>query len=261
MVLLHLETPAIPLLSPTQEGNVGALLVQESVSPEARRVMQSKRRVQEAMRRVMELDGGFLTYMDENLERNVTGICAEEVVNVLVERVAEEIGRIEDDGLVDVLRGQRDMISMGRVQLELDGANVIMRCGQRGAEFDGAIVIGNEPRRLALYDVTTSVQHLGTKLSEGDAFFGDMRQYFLHRYGIRLEKWHILLDEKLSGTVDPLASPLSLPRLPLSSSPEASVHVVALPLKRHMRVLRARTMETLRERHCVSRQHGRLRFS
>ncbi len=210
-------------------------------------VLRSRRLLMSALRRVSSLDPAVLMRTRTDLLTRTTGICAEEVAEAVVDEVAHVMDRRSSNGLVDLLQGP-GTIEMGDVRMELDGANVIFRHGRDSAEVDGVVAVGKEPDRLVIYDVTTSPTYLAEKLEGGEEFFQDLRAYFASRFGIALEKWHILMDYKRRGELQPFDSPIRALRTPESATVSANVHILALPLQRLVRQMRERVLSMMDER-------------
>ncbi len=222
-----------------------ALLIAGSRGMET--VLRSRRLMTSALRRVSSLDPAVLMRPRTDLLTRATGICAEEVAEAVVDEVAHSMDRRSTNGLVDLLQGP-GTIEMGDVQMELDGANVIFRHGRASEEVDGVVAVGKEPDRLVIYDVTTSPSYLAEKLEDGEEFFQDLRAYFASRYDITLEKWHILMDYKRQGELQPFDSPIRALRTPESATVSSGVHILALPLQRLVRQMREQVLSMIDER-------------
>lgn len=210
-------------------------------------VLQSRRLLMSAYWRVCALDPVLLNQSRVELLTRATGICAEEAAEAVVEAAAQHMDRTSKVGMVDLLQGPAT-IEMGDIQMELQGANVIFRRGHEASEVDGVVAIGNAPKRLAIYDVTTSPSYLASKLEGGEPFFQGLRQEFADQFGIALEKWHILMDYERSGQLNAFDRPVMALRAPRSALPESGVHVLALPLQRYVRQMRGQVLALLYER-------------
>lgn len=235
--------------------------VEAAYEPDMRIVRSSRRQVRQAADRLLALDGGFLTYVDSDIASRAMGICAEEVAHRLVEKVAQRLQQESTVGMVDALEGNDQSIAMGAVELELQGANVIMRRGTQASELDGAMLIGDHPERILLYDATTSPSYLMEKLQGGEHFFQRMRQYFRRQYGITLEKWHLLFDDRWTEYIDPARAPLGLTDIPKTATAEEGVHVLSVGLRRQVRALQQRVLSHLRDSHYLEWRHGEYRFT
>lgn len=227
------RTPSLP--------NFGEAVLCAGTHPGMVDVLRSRRLLQSALRRLSSLDPAVLMSKRAELLTRATGICAEEVAEAVVNEVAHKMDRRSSNGLVDLLQGS-GTIEMGDVRMELDGANVIFRHGRASAEVDGVVAVGDAPETLVLYDVTTSPSYLAEKLEEGEEFFQGLRAYFASRYDIALEKWHILMDDKRQGELQASDRPIMARCKPKSSHEFAGVHILALPLQRHVRQMREQVL-------------------
>lgn len=221
--------------------------------------LTGKRLVHSTAVRIADLLYGYLDYHDTDVFSQGTGISAEALTDELAERATRRMIQSQRYGHVNVVRGTHQF-SIGDVQFDVCGHNVILQQGRRSSEVDGCVMIGEDPDRIALYDVTTSAQYLHDKLQSGERFFQNVRTSVRDAMGIEIEKHHILLRGQDVGLLDPYSAPISVHALPASATPENGVHVWALPIRDQVRITRNRAINHLLDAGFIERHGARLHF-